>query len=495
MYVEDSLDSKDANFIHFPYQQTDKSSFRFGYNYRPHWLRLNLKNETDSKSTYFLVAENPTINILDFYQYQGGRNSIVQNIKTGIDYPFSQRGFPNREFVFDMELEPKEQYSLYIKCHNHLSNLAIPLRLYTHEGFYAQERMYNLFWKSYFGFILISACTALVLFVFFREWVYVLYAAYLFFFFMFQLCMEGFAYQYLWPESPWLAEMSKLIFVFPGLILCAHFILHVISDADHPLKRHKMITHVLSVLLASLLFIKLIFDPSIEVQRTMVRILNTFYVCLLITFLHAILIRTRDRYKPAIYVLIALLPLMVIMVLAILKNFGIIPHFAFFTYIFPIVSSFEILVFFVALSERFRLEKRERTLMEKRFRHYENLISEWTKVGPKEGDKKHYSTSVIPDEELEENYRKTITYILENKAYLDPELSLTKLSSSLNISLHELSQTINRKENRNFNEFINYFRIMDAKEKLLDPNLTYLSVEGIGAECGFSTKTTFYNAF
>lgn len=495
IFVDEKLNPTGKSYLDFNYQKIKGESFRFGYKYCPHWFKIDLANTTNQVQKLYFVIENPTINSIDFYLHKLNESNPKYSLKTGIDFPFQSRGFLNREFVFQFELNPNTSYSIYCQAHNTLSNLALPLRLYTESGFFANENFFNLFWKSYFGFILIAAFTAFVLFVFFKEAIYLLYAAYLVFFFLFQFTMEGYAFQYLWPESPWMAEMSKLVFIAAGLVFCANFILAVLSDAKHKLTVYKRITHLLSLVLLGLVAFRLIFDPTVETQRFMVKILNLTYFSILATFFHAIFIRFRQNFKPATYILIALTPLMLVMIMAIFKNYGLMPHFLFFTYIFPVASVFEIFVFFLALSNRFDLQRREGRLIHERFKHYEHLVHEKMSNGIKVDEKKVYQNNVLDEAELEHNYGLLINHIEKKKSYLDPELTLAKLSKQLDISLHELSYTINRKENKNFNEFINSYRIALAKEKLNDPNFAFMSVEGIGADCGFSTKTTFYNAF
>ena len=76
----------------------------------------------------------------------------------------------------------------------------------------------------------------------------------------------------------------------------------------------------------------------------------------------------------------------------------------FFTYIFPVASIFEILIFFLALSNRFDLQRREGRLIHERFKHYEHLVREKMINGIKNDEKKVYQNNVLDEAELEHNY-------------------------------------------------------------------------------------------
>ncbi|MBS1525760.1 MAG: ABC transporter permease [Bacteroidetes bacterium] len=82
-----------------------------------------------------------------------------------------------------------------------------------------------------------------------------------------------------------------------------------------------------------------------------------------------------------------------------------------------------------------------------------------------------------------------------HKYYLDAELSLNSLAKELGISIHELSKIINTGLRKNFNDFVNEFRIHDVARKMKDPAYDRITLLGIAYDCGFSSKTTFNRAF
>lgn len=85
--------------------------------------------------------------------------------------------------------------------------------------------------------------------------------------------------------------------------------------------------------------------------------------------------------------------------------------------------------------------------------------------------------------------------VTESKAFLDPELSLKGLSESVGLSQSEISDIINQELGKNFYQFVNEFRIEEAKKKLLDPKLKHLKIISIAYESGFNSKATFNRFF
>ena len=89
-----------------------------------------------------------------------------------------------------------------------------------------------------------------------------------------------------------------------------------------------------------------------------------------------------------------------------------------------------------------------------------------------------------------------LTAIIEkDKVHLNPEYRLNDLAKSSNISAHKVSHVINRIEGISFSDFINRYRIKEAKIMLVSEKHKTYTILAIAHEVGFNSKTAFYNAF
>ncbi|NJB70884.1 AraC-like DNA-binding protein [Saonia flava] len=98
-------------------------------------------------------------------------------------------------------------------------------------------------------------------------------------------------------------------------------------------------------------------------------------------------------------------------------------------------------------------------------------------------------------EREQESFEKVDQYVLSNKKYLDPYLSMEKLAEELDMGSSSLSKLVNGYSGHNFSDYINKLRVDNAKEILLDLNFSHYTILSIGLECGFNSKSTFYTAF
>jgi AraC-like DNA-binding protein len=101
----------------------------------------------------------------------------------------------------------------------------------------------------------------------------------------------------------------------------------------------------------------------------------------------------------------------------------------------------------------------------------------------------------LSEEELETLKIALIESMTIDKLYLDDSLSLPRLASHLDISVHKLSRLLNEGIGQNFFQFVNSYRVEEAKNLLLNDDSKQLNMLGIAFEAGFNSKSTFNLAF
>jgi AraC-like DNA-binding protein len=99
------------------------------------------------------------------------------------------------------------------------------------------------------------------------------------------------------------------------------------------------------------------------------------------------------------------------------------------------------------------------------------------------------------DEKHAREFKAIQDYILKEQRFLDPLLSLNSMAGEVSVSPGHLSRLINTHGNKNFTDFINEYRVEQAKSILKDPEFENYTIAAIGLECGFNSKSTFYSAF
>ena len=90
--------------------------------------------------------------------------------------------------------------------------------------------------------------------------------------------------------------------------------------------------------------------------------------------------------------------------------------------------------------------------------------------------------------------KQLINYFRDKQPYLNAELNMSTLAASLNVRKHHLTEVLNTEIGKNFFRFVNEYRVEAVKQQLANSKNIY-SIEAIGYECGFSSKSSFFTVF
>ncbi len=102
---------------------------------------------------------------------------------------------------------------------------------------------------------------------------------------------------------------------------------------------------------------------------------------------------------------------------------------------------------------------------------------------------------IVKDEDLKTLMEHIESYMKTTEAFVRTELTIIDLSEKLKVHPKRISASINTIFNQNFNSYVNQLRIKKAEILLTDQSSNYFSIEGIGKEVGFHSKSAFYSAF
>lgn len=104
-------------------------------------------------------------------------------------------------------------------------------------------------------------------------------------------------------------------------------------------------------------------------------------------------------------------------------------------------------------------------------------------------------TYMISIEEQQRIAQNIIELIEKEKIFQNSKLSVYELADILKTNKTYISVSINNVLKKNFRQFINEYRIEEAKKLLVDPKFNHISIEGIAQTVGFISKSTFNVTF
>lgn len=107
-------------------------------------------------------------------------------------------------------------------------------------------------------------------------------------------------------------------------------------------------------------------------------------------------------------------------------------------------------------------------------------------------EKEKYKNKTIDQKTLAAISQK-LGLITEQELFLNPNFTLEEAAKELKLSKHTLSQYVNEILGKSFSNLIKEYRIEKAK-KLLETKKNY-TIESLGYDSGFTSKSTFFTAF
>ena len=93
-----------------------------------------------------------------------------------------------------------------------------------------------------------------------------------------------------------------------------------------------------------------------------------------------------------------------------------------------------------------------------------------------------------------EDIRKKLNELMEKeKIYLKSSIKLQDIADLLGVQPHYISQVINEQEQKHFSDYVNSYRIEEAKKILIEKS--YYKIIHVAYDTGFNNKASFNNAF
>lgn len=156
----------------------------------------------------------------------------------------------------------------------------------------------------------------------------------------------------------------------------------------------------------------------------------------------------------------------------------------------------------LVLYNRRRIKTRAQILLEQKDREIEfhkkstNSVKEQVREFLSQKSRKKYEASNLTPEQEEVYLSKLLRYMKEEKPHLNSELTVKRLAGGLSLSYRDISQVINERTGMHFHDFVNRYRVEEAKRLLRESIIRdELSILSIAYEVGFNSKSSFNTAF
>ena len=336
---------KDSFFL------VEKSTPNFGIIKSPIWLKITIKN-TSKTDKLILQINQPIIDEIEFYSYDSSMKKF-DVIRLGEMQSFNFRKYLTPEYLFDIDIPLNYGKTFYIKL-NCKENMQVPMLIGTPTSLFNQCVISNVAGGIYMGIMLVMILYNLFIYRIFKDKSYILYSIYITLTMLTQASLQGYTFQLLWPNLPWLAVYSS--FLFPSLVSLAglEFFKEFLRLKERNPKAYYFsffffIPYSLSIILSFIGLYKMSF-MLMEITSSIVSV-----------FMLYIAYKIYKRgFSEARYFLIGWSIFLIGVCIYVLKDFGILPYNVFTRYTMHFGTAAEVILLSFALADRINILKKEK---------------------------------------------------------------------------------------------------------------------------------------
>lgn len=183
----------------------------FGFTQSTYWLRINMRNIDAGQSEWLLENQFALIDYYDAHLIYPNRPIV--SYQSGDMRPFAQRGIKHRNIIFAVHLAAGESVEVYLRAASS-GSVQAPLVLWSATEFATKNHDEQFILGIYYGTLVAMFLYNLMLYLSTRDRGYLYYLLYLGNYLLFQMALNGLAFEYLWPESPRWGNVSLPVLFF-----------------------------------------------------------------------------------------------------------------------------------------------------------------------------------------------------------------------------------------------------------------------------------------
>ncbi|MES2829940.1 MAG: 7TM diverse intracellular signaling domain-containing protein [Bacteroidota bacterium] len=315
------------------------------------WLTFTVVNLSDDNHLN-LQIDQPVLDHIELYtQLENGTYAVST---MGEELPFREREYEkDPSFIFKLDIPTGSKKTYYVKV---LSSDNIQLPMYVGNEKSVLEASNNKFLVSglYIGIMLSMLLYNIFIYFSVKDKSYLYYVAYIIAVILIQISIQGFTFQFLWPDNPALALYSPFtLTILVGITGLQFERIFLRTKEFLPRVDKFSIFFILLYLSAFVLALFGQFALSFRIIEVAASVTSMFM------FYMAVKI-SRKGYRPATFFLIAWSVFLVGIVIYTLKDFGVLPYNDFTYYTMPFGSALEVTLLSFALADKINIFKKEK---------------------------------------------------------------------------------------------------------------------------------------
>jgi signal transduction histidine kinase len=312
------------------------------------WVQFAIRNYSN-QNVLLIELANPIIDEVELYTILSDGTYIEK--KLGEYKPFWLRDYNHPSYVFNLTIPKNKTIRCFFKLKSK-EQIVLPIKLGSSNSIMNSLREKDLLFGIYAGIMLVMFFYNAFVYLVTKERSYLYYILYILFVGLTQSCFQGYTFQFLWPNSPWLAQHSVvLLSAFVG-ISAAEFAKLFLNARNYFPKINRILY---------IFYLSYIICIILSIAGKQIIPLVDFTALLISFYLLAIAIMIiKKGSRSANFFLVAWVTFLIGVIVFALKNMGILPYNNITIYTMPAGSALEAILLSFALADRINILKKEK---------------------------------------------------------------------------------------------------------------------------------------
>lgn len=434
-YIEDQTNHLQISDIvkRDDFKLITKKVENFGITNSSIWLRISVLNKSNL-STLIFQLNQPTIDEVDFFTFNF-KDNMYMKASMSEHENFANRKYHTPQYYFDVRVPTDSIRTFYLRIRSK-ENMQIPMSLGTRISVLNVSVLYNIASGIYIGIMVVMILYNMFIYITLRDKSYVVYSIYIVFTLLTQTSLQGYTFQFLWPNFPWMAVHSP--FLFPALVgvfglefLKKFLLIKERLNLAYRLSFLFWIPYTISITLGLSGF----YGLSFKIMEATASCVSMFMlVCAFIIY--------RRGYSEARFFLVGWIVFLVGILIYVLKDFEVLPYNNFTRYTMHFGTAIEVILLSFALADSINILKKEKELSQAQAllaaEENQKLIADQNVVLER---KVHERTLELEETNGELNV--TLNYLKETQSQLVDAEKMASLGQLTAGIAHEINNPIN----------------------------------------------------
>ena len=224
----------------------------YGFTVAAYWFRFEVNNPAADAQDMMLVLRTPWLDSIHIYEDSPDGPHLLHHV--GDTLPFAARAHLNPQYLVDLHLAPG-RHTYYLRITSTQAFMT-PIELWQPEAFHDSDRLLTGYFGMFYGVLLVMVLYNGFIWVSTRDRNYLLYCVNLLGFFAMNFAYSGFAFQYLWPESPRWSNWSHTVWIFAYQMAAVLFAMGFLESRNRTPTLHRVLQAYLVAVVVSWLVIQ-----------------------------------------------------------------------------------------------------------------------------------------------------------------------------------------------------------------------------------------------